>query len=733
MWLLTPWLEERLALLGLALFDAALIVSAYNVLFWYQFNDWVGVTGAVATLVTLWVTLSYLLGRYSLGNTQKPIWTIGGIVGVVICVTMLAVWVGLATDPRALPDFVLPLLTCTAIFSALAEQVVKHRTKQPMSWTFLVTEDESKVMKKEFSLGHQAEEVNIAICSSTEYRDKALGVIEDAKGIAIGEQVDTGNSQLQQLVFRKRKGQKVLKLLEWCEHYLGRIPAELVLERWISVSDFLNISHDDEGARLKRLGDSLVAAILLVTTSPLLVLALLLIKLEDGGPLLTSRTVVGLYGKHFRIWKLRTLSADTEGLEPSGKTPNGQRITRTGKVLRTLRIDAIPQLLSVLIGDMSIVGPRPRPPKRECLFERELSNYRLRQLVRPGLSGWAKVMHSCGTSIQDARTELGYDLYYVRNSSLWLDMLILLREVISNNKAKRKKVKNESEIEKQVNMHQISVLMPVFRPNQEWLKQTLESLDQQTFTDWQLVLSLDGEDESTIAAISIAKETLRSGRNIIVVRGERAGISEALNRGLAACNTPYTARLDADDVCRLNRLELQWQRLEEEPGLVACGMQIQAIDSKGIEIKTRMHKYPTDMNTTLIVGALFNTPIAHPALMFRTRNALRVGGYRHKQCMEDYDLMARLCEHGGLTNLGTVGINYRIHNMQHSRQVRPKRWQLLQARCRFLNVLAQRRPAVAILILIPFALYAMGPRREYQLRRIMSKKIAIMRIRPKRY
>jgi lipopolysaccharide/colanic/teichoic acid biosynthesis glycosyltransferase/glycosyltransferase involved in cell wall biosynthesis len=724
MWLPTRWLEERLALLGLALFDAILIVCTYNVLFWCQFNDWVGVTGAVATLAALWVTLSYLLGRYSLGNTQKPIWTIGGIVGVVISVTMLAVWLGLATDPRALPDFVVPLLACTAIVSALGEQVVARRTRQPRTWTFLITEDESRIMRRELSISKKAEELNVAICTTTEYRDTTLGAIESAKGIAIGEQVDIKNSQLQQLLIRKRKGQKVLKLLDWCELYLLRVAPELALERSIQVSDGFQLRHHQRWSRLKRIGDVLVASVLLIATSPVLALALLLIKLEDGGPLLTKRVYVGLYGKHFRIWKLRTSRTEVERPGARRKAPNDQKVTRIGKVLRTLRLDTMPQLLSILTGDMSIVGPRPQRPERECLLEKKLSNYRLRQLVRPGLSGWANVMNSCGTNIEDASSELGYDLYYISNVSFWLDMLILMRSVLHTHEAKRKIVETKTNEHAKTNSHQISVLMPVFRPNLEWLKKTLESLNQQTFNDWLLVLSLDGEDESTIAAISVAKETLKSSQQMIVVRGKRAGISEALNRGLAACNTPYTARLDADDICRFDRLELQWQKLEEEPSLVACGMQIQAIDTEGREIKTRIHKYPTNRNTTLIVGALFNTPIAHPALMLRTRYALKVGGYRQKQCMEDYDLMARLCECGGLTNLGKVGLEYRVHDMQHSRQARPRRWQLLQARCRFLKVLAQRRPAVAVLVLVPFALFAMGPNREYELRRVMGINIA---------
>ena len=272
-----------------------------------------------------------------------------------------------------------------------------------------------------------------------------------------------------------------------------------------------------------------------------------------------------------------------------------------------------------------------------------------------------------------------------------------------------------------LNKHiQISVLMPIFNPNRKWLEATFESLNQQTVHNWQLVLSLDGDDKTTVSAVTVARESLRPSQTLVVVRGPREGISEALNRGLAACNTPYTARLDADDICRPDRLEVQWKRLENEPDLVACGMQIQAIDTDGKEIQGRIHTYPTSRDATLLVGALFNTPIAHPVLMFRTVNAVKIGGYRNRRCMEDYDIMARLSEHGNLINLTRTGLNYRIHSNQHSRQARPKRGELLQARYKFLRVLTKKQYTAAVLIVIPLALYVIGPKGEYQLRRLAS-------------
>jgi len=265
---------------------------------------------------------------------------------------------------------------------------------------------------------------------------------------------------------------------------------------------------------------------------------------------------------------------------------------------------------------------------------------------------------------------------------------------------------------------QISVLMPVYKPNPAWLRATIDSLNAQTYPHWQLVLSLDGNDPATLDAVDVAKDSLAMGQRLIVVRGERSGITGALNRGLALCNTPYTARLDADDLCRPNRLFLQWQLLEQETMLVACGMQIQGIDANGNPVNKRMHKYPTTPITTLLVGAIFNTPIAHPALMVRTNEAQVVGGYNPLPCMEDYDLMARLSSRGCLTSLAEVGLDYRIHTEQHSSKIRPRRSDLLAVRLKFLQQLRQRKPVASALMILPLLLYGIGPWGEYRLRKM---------------
>ena len=268
---------------------------------------------------------------------------------------------------------------------------------------------------------------------------------------------------------------------------------------------------------------------------------------------------------------------------------------------------------------------------------------------------------------------------------------------------------------------EISVLMPCYQPNPAWLRAAIQSLNAQSFRDWQLIMSLDGDDQATLSSAQIARDALNAEHELIVVQGQRRGITDTLNSGLAACNTRYTARFDADDLCRPNRLQEQWQLLEDNHELVGCGMQINAIDTEGNRLKSRHHHYPTNPTETLLVGACINTPIAHPVLMFRTQAVRMLSGYRQQRCMEDYDLMARLSRVGGLTNLPGVGLDYRIHFSQHSRKARPMRKELLEARWLFMQALGRKTPVAWLLASAPLILYALGPQGELRLRRYANQ------------
>jgi exopolysaccharide biosynthesis polyprenyl glycosylphosphotransferase len=181
-------------------------------------------------------------------------------------------------------------------------------------------------------------------------------------------------------------------------------------------------------AVLKRALDITVSLVVLIVTLPIQLLTACLIKLESPGPIFYHQERVGRYGRVFSILKFRSMrvDAETDG-EPRWATEQDPRITRVGAIIRKLRIDELPQLINVLRGDMSFVGPRPERPLFVEQLSKDIPYYAERHWIRPGITGWAQVNYPYGASLEEARHKLSYDLYYLKNVSIFLDFLILLQ------------------------------------------------------------------------------------------------------------------------------------------------------------------------------------------------------------------------------------------------------------------------------------------------------------------
>ena len=264
----------------------------------------------------------------------------------------------------------------------------------------------------------------------------------------------------------------------------------------------------------------------------------------------------------------------------------------------------------------------------------------------------------------------------------------------------------------------VSVLMPIYRPNEEWFLLAIRSLLNQTYTSWKLILSLDGSDEQTLQAANMASELVE---NLVIVNGERSGIVGALNRGLRVSDTEFTARMDSDDLALPRRLELQVQKMDSEPQIAALGTQICSVDTLGRPLVDTPSKYPCNPIRALVVGALINNPVAHPTLLFRTRFVIQIGGYRDKRCMEDYDLVSRLSLYGSVVNLPTICLYYRHHSNQITKLSRPIRAHLFMARIGFLKRLLRIQPLLMVLAPVPFFWFLLGPKCEFLARKVAKK------------
>ncbi|MBI5143067.1 MAG: TIGR03013 family PEP-CTERM/XrtA system glycosyltransferase [Nitrospirae bacterium] len=177
--------------------------------------------------------------------------------------------------------------------------------------------------------------------------------------------------------------------------------------------------------------DMLLSSLLLVLASPFFLIIPILIKLDSRGPVIFRQTRVGEYGKDFEIMKFRTMRTDAEASGPKWAGKNDSRVTRLGKFMRVTRLDELPQLLNVLKGDMSFVGPRPERPHFVDRLKDAIPYYTQRHVVKPGITGWAQIKYPYGASVEDAAEKLQYDLYYIKHLSLFLDTFIIFETVKS--------------------------------------------------------------------------------------------------------------------------------------------------------------------------------------------------------------------------------------------------------------------------------------------------------------
>ncbi len=234
---------------------------------------------------------------------------------------------------------------------------------------------------------------------------------------------------LDDLLRIKTTGVHVNEISSFLERETGRVDLDSVNPSWLIFSDGFSSGRRLSGIA-KRLFDVVASSALLLLTAPVIFLFAILVKLESKGPAFYRQIRVGLFGQPYTVLKLRSMRSDAE-LEGRAiwASHDDPRITRVGRFIRKVRIDELPQTWNVLKGQMSFVGPRPERPEFVADLEQQLSYYAERHMVKPGITGWAQINYPYGASIEDSRHKLEYDLYYAKNYTPFLDILILLQTI----------------------------------------------------------------------------------------------------------------------------------------------------------------------------------------------------------------------------------------------------------------------------------------------------------------
>lgn len=272
-------------------------------------------------------------------------------------------------------------------------------------------------------------EVPVILSQASFCEDGIIGrPIRGIDRIVVAMEERRGKLPVDLLLSLKNRGVQVQDGNDVYESITGKVPIESIRLSWLLFSPGSHAS----GIFLvyKRVASVVISIVGLLVSLPLLPFVILAIKLSSPGRVLYSQSRVGRDARVFRCYKFRTMRSDAEAdTGPTWAADDDPRVTPVGRFLRKARIDEIPQLINVLKGDMSLVGPRPERPEFVAALNEKIPYYHLRHSVRPGITGWAQILYKYGSSVEDAKEKLRYDLYYIKNRSVGLDLLIFLNTI----------------------------------------------------------------------------------------------------------------------------------------------------------------------------------------------------------------------------------------------------------------------------------------------------------------
>ena len=228
---------------------------------------------------------------------------------------------------------------------------------------------------------------------------------------------------------QKLKGIQVFDYLSFYEKLEEKVPVKSINEKWILFGSGYDILYKSFNIRVKRIFDIIFALLIGIVTLPIMIISAIIVKLESKGPILFKQQRIGLGNIPFTIYKFRSMKIHNEKEHSRYAQENDNRITKFGNFMRKTRIDELPQLWNVLVGDMSFVGPRCEWDKLCKEYEKSIPFYNIRHSVKPGLTGWAQVRYPYGMGVEDALHKLTYDIYYIKHQNLAFDIMILFKTI----------------------------------------------------------------------------------------------------------------------------------------------------------------------------------------------------------------------------------------------------------------------------------------------------------------
>ena len=388
--------------------------------------------------VIFWGLLSYIFGRYSYDEKifrNKKIILFLKLIIRSFFVSLSSIFVYFIISKNVNLNNFVHFDQIIIIYSALISLTVNilqipiiysfvEKTLKVEFWIFIGTDQSYDLLNKELMWSKKKiqmihEDINI------NFKDNKFNQVD---GIIFDKFNDLEITNLDKYIEFLNKGKEIISLQKFCELNLQRFPPEIISNEFFLKGKF-SIAYNSYQLRMKRAADIILSFVLLFFTFPILIFFSILIFLEDKGTFLYRQERVGFKQKIFTMYKLRTMKQNAEKGIPQWSTKSDNRITNIGNFLRKTRLDELPQLISVIKGDMSLIGPRPERQVFDNELKKIIPYYDYRYSIKPGLSGWAQVNFPYGSSLEDSKKKFSYDLYYLRNFSIWIDFLIFFKTI----------------------------------------------------------------------------------------------------------------------------------------------------------------------------------------------------------------------------------------------------------------------------------------------------------------
>jgi|TARA_B100000315_G_scaffold252341_1_gene288922 exopolysaccharide biosynthesis polyprenyl glycosylphosphotransferase len=440
---------RSLALVGHDIIALAVsIMAAYQLRLEYSSPsvvDWHLVWVMIVVISTLYVSNSYQIthGASSLALGFRTLFSI------VVAGVFIAAFVYIIEPVRSVTLFWQGNLSLSFLIFAVWSSVLRYlvsfsyqRWSSKPCWLFIVdpsTRDQFDRIEKSLSSDTRIESIHVRdserLRLELDKQNRTLKAYEDGEGVyenqvaglVLGSTEKLSSDLIRQFMILRLHGVNVLNYAEFYEERMSLIPIIDVRDLWSVFSEGFSLQPGKVNWRLKRAIDFLVSLIAFVIVAPLIALLTISIRVTSPGSVMFVQERIGLGGEKFRLLKLRTMRTQQSADVERWTDKEDERITRIGRVLRKYRLDELPQLINVIKGEMSLVGPRPEQPNIVRRLEVEIPFYDVRHLVKPGISGWAQVNYPYGASVEDAKRKLEFDLYYMKHYSIFLDFYVALR------------------------------------------------------------------------------------------------------------------------------------------------------------------------------------------------------------------------------------------------------------------------------------------------------------------